>query len=102
MAAPFFDPSIEHDACGVGFIAALDRSPSYRMTRLAVECLHRLDYRGARAADGITSEHTASPTARSLLSRFPQALDSFWVIAASDSANTRLAGEAGPSSVKML
>lgn len=102
MAASFFDPSIEHDARGVGFIAALDRSPSYRMTRLAVECLHRLDHRGARAADGITSEHTASPTARSLLSRFPQALDSFWVIAASGSANTRLAGEAGPSSVKML
>jgi glutamate synthase (ferredoxin) len=42
----------EHDACGVGFIAAKDRSPSFRMTRLAVECLQRLDHRGARAADG--------------------------------------------------
>ena len=42
----------EHDACGVGFIAARDRQPSFRMTRLAVECLERLDHRGAKAADG--------------------------------------------------
>ena len=42
----------EHDACGVGFIAARDRFPSFRLTRLAVECLERLDHRGAKAADG--------------------------------------------------
>ncbi|HSM45202.1 MAG TPA: glutamate synthase central domain-containing protein, partial [Acidimicrobiia bacterium] len=42
----------EHDACGVGFIAARDRQPSFRTTRLAVECLQRLDHRGAKAADG--------------------------------------------------
>jgi glutamate synthase (ferredoxin) len=52
LVAAHIDPGIEHDACGVGFIAALDRVPSYRMTRLAVECLQRLDHRGARAADG--------------------------------------------------
>ncbi len=52
MTAPFFDSGPPRDACGVGFIAALDRTPSYRMTRLAVECLQRLDHRGARAADG--------------------------------------------------
>ncbi len=52
MKASFFDQGPAHDACGVGFIAALDRAPSYRMTRLAVECLERLDHRGARAADG--------------------------------------------------
>jgi glutamate synthase domain-containing protein 2/glutamate synthase domain-containing protein 1/glutamate synthase domain-containing protein 3 len=52
MSPPFFDPGPDRDACGVGFIAALDRVPSYRMTRLAVECLERLDHRGARAADG--------------------------------------------------
>ena len=52
MAAPHIDPGVGHDACGVGFIAALDRAPSYRMTRLAAECLRRLDHRGARAADG--------------------------------------------------
>ena len=52
MSTPYIDPKVEHDACGVGFIAALDRHPSYRLTRLAVECLERLDHRGARAADG--------------------------------------------------
>ena len=52
MSTPYIDPKVEHDACGVGFVAALDRHPSYRLTRLAVECLKRLDHRGARAADG--------------------------------------------------
>jgi|FLYL01.1.fsa_nt_gi glutamate synthase domain-containing protein 2/glutamate synthase domain-containing protein 1/glutamate synthase domain-containing protein 3 len=47
-----YDPSFEHDACGVGFIAARDRRPSFRITKLAVECLTRLDHRGAKAADG--------------------------------------------------
>ncbi len=49
---PLYDPSFEHDACGVGFIAARDLAPSYRLTRQAVECLSRLDHRGAKAADG--------------------------------------------------
>ena len=52
MHPPGFGPGYEHEACGVGFIAALDRSPSFRMTRLAVECLQRLDHRGATAIDG--------------------------------------------------
>ena len=52
MSRPLIDPGFEHDACGVGFIAALDRDPTYRMTRLAVECLQSLDHRGAKAADG--------------------------------------------------
>ena len=49
---PMYDPSFEHDACGVGLIASRDGSASFRMTRLAVECLVRLDHRGAKAADG--------------------------------------------------
>jgi glutamate synthase (ferredoxin) len=52
MTRPAIDIGREHDACGVGFIAARNRTPSYRVTRLAVECLQRLDHRGARAADG--------------------------------------------------
>ncbi len=51
-AFPLYDSAFEHEACGVGFIAARDRAASFRMTRLAVECLVRLDHRGARAADG--------------------------------------------------
>lgn len=52
MVLPRSNTLMEHDACGVGFIAARDRAPSFRMTRLAVECLQRLDHRGAKAADG--------------------------------------------------
>ena len=52
MKRPYIDIGPEHDACGVGFIAARDRAASFRMTRLAVECLQRLDHRGAKAADG--------------------------------------------------
>lgn len=50
---PLYQPNLDHhDACGVGFIAARDLKPSFRITRLAVECLDRLDHRGARTADG--------------------------------------------------
>jgi glutamate synthase domain-containing protein 2/glutamate synthase domain-containing protein 1/glutamate synthase domain-containing protein 3 len=49
---PLYDPRFEHDACGVGFVAARDLRPSYRLTKLAVECLGRLEHRGAMAADG--------------------------------------------------
>ncbi len=52
MSHTFPSHLAEHDACGVGFIAARDRIPSFRMTRLAVECLQNLDHRGAKAADG--------------------------------------------------
>jgi len=52
MNPPAISIGREHDACGVGFIAARDRVASFRMTRLAVDCLRRLDHRGAKAADG--------------------------------------------------
>ncbi|MBM3956491.1 MAG: glutamate synthase large subunit [Gemmatimonadetes bacterium] len=46
-------PPVEHrDACGVGFVAARDAAPSHRLVRVAVECLRRLDHRGAKSADG--------------------------------------------------
>ncbi|MGI9586137.1 MAG: glutamate synthase large subunit [Acidimicrobiia bacterium] len=49
---PLYNPLEHHDACGVGFIA--DRTPtaSHRIVRLGVQCLHNLDHRGARSADG--------------------------------------------------
>ena len=49
---PLYDRRFEHDACGVGFVASRDLQPSYRLTKLAVECLVRLEHRGAIAADG--------------------------------------------------
>jgi glutamate synthase (ferredoxin) len=49
---PLYDPSQHHDACGVGFIADRTTTASHRIVRLGVECLHSLDHRGARSADG--------------------------------------------------
>ncbi|MEZ5176484.1 MAG: glutamate synthase large subunit [Acidimicrobiia bacterium] len=49
---PLYDTSQHHDACGVGFIADRSASVSHRIVRLGVQCLHNLDHRGARAADG--------------------------------------------------
>ena len=49
---PLYDPRFEHDACGVGFVAARNLVSSYRITKLAIECLARLEHRGAKAADG--------------------------------------------------
>ncbi len=51
-AYPLYDRRFDRDACGVGFIASRDGGASYRLLRLGVECLARLDHRGAKAADG--------------------------------------------------
>ena len=42
----------DHDACGVGFIASRHGKATHRILRLGVDCLRRLDHRGAKAADG--------------------------------------------------
>ena len=49
---PLYDPLQHHDACGVGFVADRTTRVSHRIVRLGVECLHNLDHRGARSADG--------------------------------------------------
>ncbi len=47
-----YDPTDVRDACGVGFIADRRGFGSHRLVRTAVDCLHNLDHRGARSADG--------------------------------------------------
>ena len=49
---PLYNPLQHHDACGVGFIADRNTVASHRIVRLGVDCLHALDHRGARSADG--------------------------------------------------
>ncbi|MGI9667521.1 MAG: glutamate synthase large subunit [Acidimicrobiia bacterium] len=49
---PLYDPTVQHDACGVGFVADRSATPSHRIVELGVQCLHNLDHRGARSADG--------------------------------------------------
>ena len=49
---PLYDPLNQHDACGVGFVADRTATASHRIVKLGVTCLHNLDHRGARSADG--------------------------------------------------
>ncbi len=49
---PLYNPQQHHDACGVGFLADRRTVASHRVVRLGVQCLHALDHRGARSADG--------------------------------------------------
>ncbi len=46
----------EHDACGVGFVAQLDRPPAHRVVEQALECLGCLTHRGGVDADGASGD----------------------------------------------
>ncbi|SHI62296.1 glutamate synthase (NADPH/NADH) large chain [Tessaracoccus bendigoensis DSM 12906] len=46
-----YDPSYEHDACGVAFIAHLDGNPRHGIVEKGLEALRNLDHRGATGAD---------------------------------------------------
>jgi glutamate synthase domain-containing protein 1 len=50
-AQGLYDPSDEHDACGVGFVADLHGEKSYRILRKALTCVCNLQHRGAVDAD---------------------------------------------------
>jgi len=51
-----YDPASEHDACGVGLIAALDAKPRREIVELAIEALKAVWHRGAVDADGKTGD----------------------------------------------
>ncbi|CAM2769889.1 glutamate synthase large subunit [Actinomyces slackii] len=46
-----YDPSNEHDACGMGFVARLDGKPAHSVITDALHVLERLDHRGAVGAE---------------------------------------------------
>ncbi len=46
-----YDPSFEHDACGVAFVATLTGVPSHSIVAQGLEALRNLDHRGATGAD---------------------------------------------------
>ena len=46
-----YDPSYEHDACGVAFVARLDAVASHETVRRALTALENLEHRGASGAD---------------------------------------------------
>ena len=46
-----YDPALEHDACGIGFVADLKRPASHAIIEHATTVLCRLTHRGAAGAD---------------------------------------------------
>ena len=48
--------TLEHDACGVGFVAAIDGKPRRAVVAKAIEALRALWHRGAVDADGKTGD----------------------------------------------
>ena len=51
MTKTLYDPSFEHDACGVGMIADLTGAPSFATITDALTILENLEHRGAVGAD---------------------------------------------------
>ncbi|HEY1710055.1 MAG TPA: glutamate synthase large subunit [Rhizomicrobium sp.] len=51
-----YSPADEHDACGVGFVAALDGKPRRDVVERAIEALRAVWHRGAVDADGKTGD----------------------------------------------
>src|SRR6187549_2940022 len=60
MALPekqgLYDPAFEHDACGLGFVATLDKSGSHAIVSQALEILANLTHRGAAGCDPCTGD----------------------------------------------
>ncbi|MEC8641920.1 MAG: hypothetical protein VXZ67_03340, partial [Pseudomonadota bacterium] len=52
--AGVYGPEMEHDACGVGFVAARDGKPTRAVVEAAIEALQAIWHRGAVDADGMT------------------------------------------------
>ncbi len=56
QAVGLYDPSYEHDACGVGMVARLDNEPTHEVIVRAIEALENLEHRGANGADPRTGD----------------------------------------------
>lgn len=51
-----YDPAHEHDACGVGLVAALDGKPRREIVEMGIAALKNVWHRGAVDADGKTGD----------------------------------------------
>jgi glutamate synthase domain-containing protein 2/glutamate synthase domain-containing protein 1/glutamate synthase domain-containing protein 3 len=51
-----YDPSYEHDACGVAFVARLDNVATHETIRRGIAALENLEHRGAAGADPNTGD----------------------------------------------
>src|SRR5580704_5805922 len=55
-ARGLYDPSLERDACGLGFVADLRRPPTHDVVSKGIEILRRLAHRGAAGCDPCTGD----------------------------------------------
>ena len=51
-----YDPALEHDACGVGFVAHIKGEKSHALIHKGIEVLVRLEHRGACGCDPETGD----------------------------------------------
>ncbi|MCK4798848.1 MAG: glutamate synthase large subunit [Spirochaetes bacterium] len=51
-----YDPSTEHDSCGVGFIAALNKQANHKVIEMGLTALSNLTHRGAVGGDANTGD----------------------------------------------
>ena len=51
-----YDPSQEHDACGVGLVASIDGTPRRDVVEMSIQALKNVWHRGAVDADGKTGD----------------------------------------------
>ena len=56
IAGGVYDPLMEHDACGVGFVVACDGKPRREIVEKGIEALQAVWHRGAVDADGKTGD----------------------------------------------
>jgi glutamate synthase domain-containing protein 2/glutamate synthase domain-containing protein 1/glutamate synthase domain-containing protein 3 len=119
LPPPLYDPSTEHDACGVGFVADTGGRSRDRVLGLALAGLGSLGHRGAFAADGLSSDGagmalpleaslvdhlTAAfrPSVRAAIGRRPAVLQLFLPRGRVRGARARLVVEAALAEVGLL
>jgi glutamate synthase (NADPH) large chain len=73
--AGLYDPSFEHDACGIALVADIAGRRSHDVVARGLHALRRLDHRGARGADPNTGDGAG------ILMQIP---DEFYRVAAAD------------------
>src|SRR5258706_7716022 len=65
---PLYDPRMEHDACGVGFVAHIGGERTHSLVESAILAVVNVTHRGAVSADGKSGDGAG------LLSQIPQKL----------------------------
>ncbi|KAH9630613.1 hypothetical protein HF086_007037 [Spodoptera exigua] len=58
-----YDPQNEHEACGVGFVVAIDGKRTHKIVRDAETLAKRMEHRGACACDNDTGDGAGVLTA---------------------------------------